>query len=325
MARRRSRKTARKIKPVETTLLFQAPANSGSIIDSAFALSWMNRISLRQGMEYAIQSVEVFGVSNKDITVYVSTISKNWVSCNSWTKAFHHWKEQQDQWEDDVGSQSLKGRYNDFKIYYDVNHQVANTLYPMNTVTALGAGATDPLSGSDWEYSEVVVPNDADHAGATHEYELQMVGPDIGDRKGIIHNYALSRSRPHVSDPNAVGPSTDGGLYQDMVNVGENLEEVGQNVRTHNQQTPYLTAQFSAFEWYPGGANNPLAGSTLRDILTIRSGTGAFASDSTGPFTSLCGLISITNYSETEDVIVKVTYAPGDYKGLMARPMQDVN
>ena len=154
-----------------------------------------------------------------------------------------------------------------------------------------------------------------------------MIGPDSPAapfyRKSLITNYALSRSRPQAQDPNQVAPSLDGGLYQDMVDVGETLEDVGENVTTHNFSPPYLVADLSTYEWYPGGANNPDAGSTIRDILTVRGGTSGFNTDSMGAFSALCGLIKITNSGDP--VGIRITWAAGDYKGIMARPMQDVN
>lgn len=319
---------ARKIKPIERTLNFTLPKNATSFIDSAYVLAWMNRQAMRQGMEYVIESLEIFGVTGSNVSVNIQTLSKNWISSNSWVKGFSHWKQQQKEYLLEAGQSSKEARYNDFKIYYSAEHSSSNTLLPMNTVTEAGAQVTDPTVDSQWVYSQVVVPNDG-AVGTTNEYECHMMGPDLaagaGDRKGLIHNYALSRQRPQVYDPNIVGPSTDGGLYQDMVDDGDDLEKVGQNVSTNNFAPPYLVGNESQHEWYPGGANNPLAGSTIRDILTIRSGTGAFASDSTGAFTALCGLIAITNLSETDDLALKITWAPGDYKGVMARSMQDVN
>lgn len=318
---------ARKIKPVERTQFFTLPASTVSYVDSGFTLSYMNRISMKQGMEYVIESMEVFGEPNTTSSIQVETLSKNWVSSNSWVKGFSHWKAQQDEWMEEAGQQSRKARYNDFKIFYDANHSDADNLLPQNTITEAAAQAIDPTAQTEWDYSQVVVPNDG-AVGTTNEYFLMMNGDDVGTRKGLIHNYALSRQRPQVFDPNQVSPSSDGGLYQDMVDVGDNLEDVGTNVSTNNFVAPYLIADASSGvaggEFYPGGKNVSVAGSTIRDILTVRSGTGAFNSDSTGSFTALCGLIKIVNNTD-EDLTIRITWAAGGYKGIMARPMQDVN
>ncbi len=317
----RTRRPA-KIKPIERTQFFTLPANTVSYLDSGFSLSYMNRISLRQGMEYMIESLELFGDVNNDVSINVETLSMNWVSSNSWVKAFSHWKAQQDEFLEEAGQQSRKAKYNDFKIFYDADHSDADNLLPLNTINETDAQAVDPTVHTEWDYSQVVIPNDG-FTGNTTEYYLKMIGPDAGSRKGMIYNYALSRQRPQVFDPNQVSPSSDGGLYQDMVDVGDNLEMLGSNVSTNNFVAPYLIAQDSTYEWYPGGSQNEDAGTTIRDILTIRSGS-TFNSDQTGSFSALCGLVKLANNSD-EDLTIRVTWAIGDYKGVMARPMQDVN
>ncbi len=318
-----------KIKPIERTQFFTLPASTTSYIDSGFTLSYQNRISMRQGMEYVIESLELFGSPNEDVSIDVETLSKNWVSCNSWVKGFKHWQQQQNEFLDTAGQESRKAKYNDFKIFYDSNHSNVDNLLPQNTITEAAAQAIDPTAQTEWDYSQVVVPYDDSVAPpAAVEYFLMMVGDDSASRKSLIHNYALSRQRPPVFDPNQVSPASDGGLYQEMVDVGEILEDVGTNVSTNNFVAPYLIADAISGvvggEFYPGGKNNPTAGSQKRDILTVRGGTGAFNSDSMGSFTALCGLIKLTN-NTTEDLTVRVTWAMGDYKGVMARPMQDVN
>lgn len=318
---------ARKVSPIERTQFFTLPANTTSYIDSGFTLSYMNRISMKQGMEYVIESLEVFGEPATTSSVQVESLSKNWVSSNSWMKGFSHWKAQQDQWLEEAGQSSRKARYNDFKIFYDSQHSNADNLLPQNTITETAAKVIDPTVQTEWDYSQVVVPNDG-AVGTTNEYFLMMNGDDVGTRKGLIHNYALSRARPQVFDPNQVSPAEDGGLYQDMVDVGDNLEEVGTNVSTNNFVPPYLLADAISGvvggEFYPGGKNVAVAGSTIRDILTVRSGTGAFNSDSTGTFTALCGLIKLINNTDA-NLTIRVTWASGPYKGVLARPMQDVN
>jgi hypothetical protein len=325
MARRSMQKRPSKLKPIERTYLFEIPVGD-SYLDSGFVLSFMNRQMMKQGMEYIIESIELFGAPDNEISVSVQSLSKNWISTNSWVKGFAHWKDQQDEFLREAGQESRKAAYNDFKIYYDIDHTDSNSLLPANTVTVLGAGATDPSVRHAWIYSEVVVPNDGGIAGNTNEYNLHMLGPDDAgsDRKGLITNYALSRSRPEAQDPNQVAPSNDGGLYQDMVDVGETLEDVGENVTTHNFSPPYLVGDLSTFEWYPGGANNPLAGTSTRDILTVRGGTSGFNTDSMGAFSALAGLVKFQNTGDSP-VVVRVTWAAGEYKGIMARPMQDVN
>jgi hypothetical protein len=43
-----------------------------------------------------------------------------------------------------------------------------------------------------------------------------------------------------------------------------------------------------------------------------------------GAFSALAGLVKFQNTGDSP-VVVRVTWAAGEYKGIMARPMQDVN
>ena len=329
MPRRSMQKRAPKLKPIERTMSFTLDASSTNYLDSGFVLSYMNRQAMKQGMEYVIQFIELIGNTGTDSIIEISTLSKNWVSANSWVKGFSHWKDQQDDFLREAGQESRKARYNDFKIFYDTGHwaqysAATPALLPVNAIPEATAQLTDPEVQTEWDYSQVVVPNDV-AVGQTIEYNLHMIGPDLAPgvptSKSLIHNYALSRQRPHVFDPNQVAPSTDGGLYQDMVDVGDNLEEVGENVSTNNFVAPYLiSGNGSAYEWYPGGENNAGAGSTVRDYLAVRGGTGSINQDMSAPFSALCGLIKIQNFTEAP-VGIRVTWAAGEYKGVMARPM----
>ena len=121
MARRSMQKRPSKLKPIERTFHFDIPTGT-SYVDSGFVLAFMNRQMMKQGMEYVIESIELFGASGTDASVIVQSLSKNWVSSNSWVKGFSHWKEQQDEFLREAGQESRKAAYNDFKIYYDIDH-----------------------------------------------------------------------------------------------------------------------------------------------------------------------------------------------------------
>lgn len=327
MARRRRIK---KIEPCERILSFVLP-NGFSMLDVGFALSRLNRKAYRQGMEYVISNIEVFGQVDTPCSVGLARLTQNWVTCNSWTKGFYHWKSQRDEAMEAAGSESTEAKYADFKIFMNERHWNNPTpLLPVNCVDEATAVAIDGTVATEWDMSQVVVPNDG-AVGVTNEYNLMMCGDDmVVGPKGLIHNYAISRARPQLYDPNIAAPSIDGGLYQDMVDVGDNLEDVLSNTRIENWVTPYLMGTPSPFtpsdyEWYPGGANQPDAGITAQDFLTVRGGSGSVASDNSGPFSAYCGLVLLNNIDDVENLVVNVHIAPGDYHGVAARPMQDVN
>ena len=75
MARRSMQKRPSKLKPIERTYLFEIPVGN-SYLDSGFVLSFMNRQMMKQGMEYIIESIELFGAPDNEISVSVQSLSK---------------------------------------------------------------------------------------------------------------------------------------------------------------------------------------------------------------------------------------------------------
>jgi hypothetical protein len=163
-----------------------------------------------------------------------------------------------------------------------------------------------------------------------------MCGDEVnggGTAKGMVVAYAQSRSRPFQTDPNVIQPGagvSTGGLYEDMFDVGDNLEDVIDNARYNGNQPPYAIDANTAVELYPGGGNQGSGGNMIVDVLSVRAGA-TISSDNSGPFVANCGLLRLNFagdwYSQSDGFngVVKVTLAAGDYHGVMARPMKDVN
>lgn len=332
------------LKPAENTTEFMLPAGQYMWLDSAWVLSQMNRKQFRQGYQYGIQNIEVstVGSSAQSVDVDIGRLSTNWVTANAWVKGFKHWLKQQEDALDDAGGQSTQGAYRDFKIYMNIEH--ANSTATNRLTTPLGfndlAGATaiDSTVKQDWSYSEVVVPNNDDAAfpptGDTVEFGLYMNGPDspnaaAGYWKGLIHAYADSRSRPNVPEVNTVQQvslNTEGGLYAEMENVGDDMNEIIENARYRNNDAPYIIGDESTYEWYPYGASLNV-GTHLahrQDTLRLRSGSGSVATDNSGPFVAPCGLLQFANLGDN-DVVMRITWARGEYHGIAAASMEEMN
>lgn len=326
-----------KVQPAERIVNLGIPAGEIGVVDSAWLLSQINRKAYRQGYEYAIDYVEVI---QNDPTVEgncdIYRLPHTWVTCNSWVKGFSHWKAQQDEAARESGNQSTKGKYNDFKICYnlyqctgDYHGTAVSTLAPLGPfLTEAEAQAIDPDALMEWDYSEVAVPN-VTTQGNTVEYTLHMLGMDSGVRKGLIKAYAESRARPHNVDPSMVtqsGGNIQGGLYAEMVDVGSMMDEVVTNLRERNDSPPYVVGGIdSPFQFYPGGWEDGTVGAqgTHFDRLIVRTGS-TISSDATGPFTALCGLLWIRNNTEAT-LTIRIRYAVGAYNGVAARPMMEVN
>lgn len=334
---------ARKIKTMERDYWFnlnpavESAVNQDYYIDLAQCASLVNRVSLRQGMEYVVESVTV--VTNGGCNVGIFRVPEHWCAINAWEKGYHIWRESQDQVLDD--NPTIAAKYRDFKVGFDVSHTFANNLLP------LGYEITAATGTYAWDFSEIQIPNDP-AGGTTTAYPLFLLGPDTGGaKKGLVHGYAMSRQRPHQIDPNVpFGPS----WMIDAFDVGENLEEITGDVQFENDNPPYLTGEDGTVdEFYPGGQNqgdnpwtagglNPSIG-TLESIMSLRAGTSGMAIQSSSGFVAPLGLLKITVDADSltespsgpydlgvlPSLLLKVTLAPGGYKGLLAQGMREAN
>lgn len=329
MPRRRSRKTAKKLPPTELTIMGNVAAGT-TVADVGSLLSQINRKSFRQGYQYGIQSIKIWA---NEANVFVMRLPHHWPCVNAWTKTMNLWRQQQNDRLQESGLEDTIARYRDFKIYVDADHAEGN--YAEFQATTLTGGSGDyrtvssaqAISASvdmDWDKSQVVIPNHG-APGTTVEWYCHMLGDDSGtadgDSFGMIKAYAQSRNRPMQTDPNIVDVAS-GGVFGQMFDVADDTGDIVTNAQDQNDQLPYLNDVDSAFEFYPGGENQGDSPTTV-DALSIVAGSNRTATSSTvGPFLANCGLILFTT---DEAITVQITVAPGNYKGAMARPMQDVN
>lgn len=315
----------RKIPPMDMKFVFElATVGRTDYLDIGQIVSLVNRKAARQGYEYFVSNIEI--ITNGDFLAEVSTLPQSWTCSNAWVKSFKLWQESQDQVLD-VEGRDILGKYADFKIYYDSTHKaagVAGNLRPYGFAIAAG-GAT-----YKWDPSTYQVPNDP-VGGTTTEYTIHGIGPSTANSLGMISGYAASRARPQQNDPNVVDHLTAEDWMLNLFDVGENLTEIREDIEDDNDAPPYLLgAPGSQLEYYPGGTlQAPTHESFLQDILATRAGT-SLAMDSTGPFTAPCGLIrldtsTVVGGQDPTFVTMFVELSPGPYKGILARPMQDVN
>lgn len=320
--------------PCERTIVTSIPAGYG-VLDIGWALSQQNRKAYRQGMEYAISNVEIFGLDpTAEGSVQMFRLPNTWVTANAWVKAFKVWKDQQDDALEESGGFSTRAKYHDFKIYYNVGHlngEYAGTsvtqMHPAGFLSQATAQVIDAGAEMEWTPSTFTVPNNAGAGGVTEEYYGGMLGEDSATYRGLIHAYAESRSRPHPSDPSVVdssSPHPDGGLFVEMQDVGEDLEEIIAGIREENNAAPYVIGGTdSEYEFYPWGENQGDDQGVSQDRLIVRAGA-TIATDSSGPFTALCGLLWFNNGTGSA-IETRIHITPGSYHGVMARPMQEVN
>lgn len=291
-------------------------------IDIGQCLSLLNRKAYRQGLEYYVDSWSMS--SNVSSEAFLHTLSTTWVNTNAWTKAFQTWMKSQEQLED---FDEIKGRYHDFKVFMHEVHAAAGM--PANTlpigIDFAAAAVVDPTISANWGASHIQIPNDG-AVGVTNEYDLHMVGPDQAGvtSKGIVAGYAASRSRPVQDDPNVVFANS----WMDFAfDDGDNLADIRSDLVTENDSPPYLITEDGTHEFYPGGsnmANGAGFGTDASDPLALNPATGSWATRRGPGFVAPCGLVQFNN-TRASAFTLTLYIALGPSKGVMARPMQDVN
>lgn len=307
------------MKQTELELQFLIDETGVSFLDIGQCYSLINRISCRQGMQWAIAGISVH--SDLDTKFQIFRLPESWPVINAWEKSYHIWRKSQDQVLDD--QPGIEGRYRDFKVFMNQAHQTAGVAANMIPEGYAITGFGVPF-GYDWEPSDIQVPNDP-VPGSTTGYNLHVLDSSTPNSKGMIEGYAFSRSRPQQIDPNVPDAPALSGVnwMEDAFDVGDNLEEIRDNILTENDEPPYVVGTpGTADEFYPGGGAQGLVAPTA-GVLFTRAGLGT--QTRTGGFTAPCGLLKVITSGDAADALLTVHIMPGDYKGAMARSMQDVN
>ena len=305
-----------KIEPAVQTMVFNvAQSTAAQFLDLSAAASVCNRRFYRQGLNWAVAGFTIIAPTNTSGQITVSKLPNTWVVSNAWEKGFRAWRRQQDEALEDGDQQSVKGRFNDFKIFADDDH--FGTAAP-HFLLPRDAGGNLFDAPDEWLHSQVVVPNDDPVTpGITTEYVLKMMGADstIGNCKSLIKAYADSRSVPQSPDPSTPGTASIG-LYTSMFNVGNDSSEVVANAEFRNDELPYNQDQ------YPGSAGNA---PDLELVNRIILNTGSTVP---GKFTLAgsnfpCGIVKIKNDADAPFELL-VHLVPGNHRGYMATPMTEM-
>ncbi len=285
-------------------------------VDIAQCLSTINRRSYRQGMNYAVASIEMF--SSDGCRIGVSTLPTTWVCDNATTKAFEAWK---DQRAEVLREQpSLKAKWSDFKVFMDSAH---STLGVVANLTPRDASGNLYLLG-DWDPSEYVIPVTGGSGGpaSAQEVVMHVVGNHLPagafsnsvTSAGLIKSYANSRAQ--IMAPNPVDPPGDTtNMYIRTTSHDEMAADIMQNTHDKNDNPPY------DIEDYPGGdLNAPTV--QWHDTLIVRDwgDSTQFSSDTMGPFVAPFGLLKFNLYDVDPDqgVSIVIRCVPGKYKGILA-------
>lgn len=330
----------KKIEPAVQTLYFltnPTPSGGGisvNYIDLSQVASLVNRRFYRQGINWVVSGIKVFGTQTG--SVIVNKLPTTWVMHNAWKKGMAHWMRMVNEASEE--GESLKGRFMDFKIYADSEHHTQGfgaNLLP-NT---LDSGGATPATEGEWESSKYIIPDTTlGGTGGVRTREIIATGLNYPgasvatgfDAVSLIEGYAASRALPYQEDPNTPADARDtvagtpenwlGALFNEGIRQSD---EVIEDMTTENNIAPYPFEGdgTNTDTMYPGGANQ-LGGLQLHDFATISPTTiGGITFLKGGEFP--CGLIRIDH--ETVDTAanlgIQIDLVPGNHRGYMCEPM----
>jgi hypothetical protein len=333
MARRR-RASRRNMQPAAMTLSFATPDTVGGAytIDLSQAASLANRRFYRQGINWAVASIKVFSTSTGAISV--GKLPNTWVMANAWKKGFEAWmKALKESLQE---SESVAGRFLDFKVYADSIHHQQGFGSNLMPISLLGTAATP----GEWLPAKVVTDNTAPSPSA-NEFEVKAVGGNFGgvgasglQAVSLIDGYSASRALPSESDPNVPTDATDIGdatpenwmtaMFTD--NLGIQDARVTQATEYDQPPYPYEGDGTATDTHYPGGPNQ-MAGLEYHDVAQIVSyAAGGNVGTQTikgGNFP--CGLIRVNwTPSSPANLVIQVNLVPGSHRGYLCEPMGDM-
>ncbi len=321
----------KKIEPAAMTLNFVSnPSFNGSstnYIDLSQVCSLLNRRFYRQGLNWAVAGIKIFGVRDADILV--SKLPTTWVFGNAWEKSFRSWQKMIDNATDESGSESIKGKFLDFKIYADATHHQAgfdgNLLPRDRNGLVYGVG--------QWQPSELQIPLGV---GTTSTRELIGVGPNLPgvspvsgyDAVSVIQGYADSRALPGQADPNVPADANTNWMAKLFDNVSDQDQDVIADLEVTGNNPPYPFEGDEAgtvVTMYPGGETNAPT-LLIHDTERITATTIGGRTDVQGGMFP-CGLIRIDFTGLNENDItygIQVDMVPGDHRGYLASPMTEM-
>lgn len=321
MAKRRNRRAMRKIEPAVLQLQYEVPPNVTRFIDLASDLSRVNRRLYRQGMNYAVGSIQIqqdLASGNTGCELTVSAAGNTWVTQNAHVKGKALWDKMNDEVLDD--QPSIQGKWADFKIYLSEDMDSSNTLKCTD-----GAGGVWPTTDIEWNYSKYVIPqHDVDPATGQSLPAQEAVAALCGEddvagatwRMSLINAYELSRSTVQDPMPNVpAGASTS--FYSMLMDLGGQESELSDVIEDANDVPPYSNTEGN----YPGGKIF-----TTHNALTVvgKQITSQYQPTATiGSFIAPCGLLRVASAvtGVPENFKVFVNLVPGSYKGVMADAM----
>lgn len=316
-----------KIQPAVMTLNFETSATD-NWIDLSQAASIVNRRFYRQGLQWAVAGITVQLDSTAQTAggIRVETLPHTWVCSNAWHKVMANWLKQQNEALAESGQESIAAKFRDFKIFMDLEHvqDYVDAGGDLNATNLLPRTAVQAFAPGEWQPSQVVIPNSSPDASGSEvdptEYFLHMVGNGVTGvpySRGMIAGYAYSRSVPQSPDPAVPAQvAGTGNWLRDMFDVGNDDTEILNNAENTNNDLPYDQME------YPHGASNGGDALELHSQHYITNRSLGNRLEIPGLMVP-CGLLKITNDTGVT-AEVQIHLCPGEHRGYLAAPMQDM-
>ena len=290
-------------------------------IDLAKELSAINRRLYRQGKVYQVANISVTSRNTVNGLVSFSTAPDTWVTRAAWNRGFKMYEHMTKLVLDAPGSRSLKGRYNDYKVYLSDDHRTSTS----TNTRALDNGNNQVGSG-EWVYTKYQSPDgttgaDEFTAHLTGAHAPGLGGGDTYASISLIQSYGEARATVNTDSPNVDSDGDDDPLLN-LFDAGTQVDEISNNLSNDGDQPPYKLVQGGDLatlgDHYPGAASN-LPKPMVNRLAGIGQQGGTSAPTVMLPgFTAIAGLIEVEIQSDAPsdvfDVIIEL--APGSYKGV---------
>ncbi len=335
------------MEPAVKTLTFTIPQGDdlpfgSKTIDLSQCASMVNRRFYRQGLNWAVAGFTVRAFEGVTAYLEISKIPDTWVASNSWEKSFHVWDDLNDRALDEA--ESIRPRFLDFKVYMDHIHHNAGFVANLIPEDSCQTGSNHLFEPGEWESSKLSIPQTNPNLISV-DREFIWVGPSYPgvsavtglDAVGLIEGYAASRGLPDVLDPNRPDDAADvdGTEPENWMSAVDNqaLDQVQDTIETlidENNIAPYPFENdgLNADTMYPGGANNAPCLELHCPIQVTAASTTSMAR---APGTNFQGGLIRVQHSITSsdpsidaEVILQVHLVPGQHRGYLCEPQQDV-
>ena len=297
--------------------------------------SIVNRRAYRSGINWAVAGFTLHTAPAAGVgQLFIRKLPQTWTMSNAWEKGFRAWQRMIDNATDESGAQSIKGRFLDFKVFANDNHQLLGVAENALPAVLDDTGGWDAYKTGEWDVSTLQIP---DATGAVTEFQIIAVGDNTATAKSLIAGYELSRALPYEDDPNVPALANDSWMV-DLFSDGTAQDDlVIRGLEVQGDQAPYpfeggknIGGGVYTATQYPNGANN-VPSLVYHDQANVTTTTiGGKSKLDGGMFP--CGLIELqypASFGQDPattayNAVLQIHLVPGSHRGYMCESMTDM-